>query len=161
MCNLLTTTITHAIISVMVSICTLKRKIKDIRYKYGESAVKYFIKYPTCEICDENRLIVLNIHHIEGKKIDKFKTLCFNCHMIEHYEERSKDTYNSCIEKCKTNEMNKKNKHEKILQLLNDYVPIRNIVKYEKTSVRTINQVMKKNDFISIPCKGYKKINGE
>lgn len=76
--------------------CTLKRKIKDIRYKYGTMAVEYFLLNNVCELCSENRLVVLNIHHVYGKNFENFKTLCFNCHMLEHNKEREFDTFLSC-----------------------------------------------------------------
>ena len=61
-----------------------KKKRSDIRFKYGEKAAKHFEKNYYCEICHENRFACLTIHHTEGKKVDKFQTLCFNCHMITH-----------------------------------------------------------------------------
>jgi hypothetical protein len=39
---------------------------------------------PKCEECGEGRLAALTVHHLEGKHIKAFKTLCFNCHMLEH-----------------------------------------------------------------------------
>jgi|DEB0MinimDraft_6_1074348.scaffolds.fasta_scaffold79845_3 transposase-like protein len=64
--------------------CPLKLKLKDLRYKYGESAKEYFREHYKCESCGEDRLAVLTLHHTKGKKVEEYQTLCFNCHMLIH-----------------------------------------------------------------------------
>lgn len=97
----------------MTSQCTLRRKLKDIRFKYGVNAYVYFIKYHVCQNCSEARLVVLNIHHISGRKVDEFKTLCFNCHMFEHNKNRKEETFLSCIQKRKEKELINEEKKQK------------------------------------------------
>lgn len=146
----------------MTIIFLSKRKIKDIRYKYGKSAVEHFLKFPFCQNCLDERLITLNIHHVLGKNHEVYKTLCFNCHMIEHNREYANETLASCqkkqSEKLNKNKQQGEEKDTGILALLNKGIPIRRIVKLSKTTTQRISKVMKINGFVSRPRSGYHKI---
>lgn len=63
----------------------LSNKLSWIKTRYGEAAKLYFIANPCCEVCDEDRLVCLAIHHTDGKRVEKFRTLCHNCHSVEHH----------------------------------------------------------------------------
>jgi hypothetical protein len=60
------------------------RKLHDLRYLYGAAAAWYFRQHPVCEHCGEKRIAVLTLHHLYGKAVNIFRTLCFNCHMAVH-----------------------------------------------------------------------------
>lgn len=62
----------------------LTNKLSWIKKLYDEAAKQYFLAHPACEECGEERMCCLGIHHPEGKKVEKFKTLCQNCHAVEH-----------------------------------------------------------------------------
>ena len=64
---------------------SLVAKLSKLRRSYGDEAKKYFVENFKCEKCSEERLAALAIHHTEGKHINKFITLCHNCHFVEHY----------------------------------------------------------------------------
>lgn len=135
----------------------LKRKLKDLKYKYGELAVEYFLSKPVCEVCGEERLVVLNIHHVHGKKVNEFKTLCFNCHMIEHNPSISNVTYSSCKDEELKLLKKTRDKEQEILESLNNGIPLRNIIVRNSTCIKTIHKVMDKYGFVSVPRKGYIK----
>ena len=59
-------------------------KVGHIRKRYGSKAANYFLEHQKCERCPENRFPCLDVHHLEGKKRDKFEVLCRNCHAVEH-----------------------------------------------------------------------------
>lgn len=138
-----------------------KRKIKDIRYQYGESAVKYFQKHPYCEECDEKRLILLCIHHLEGKKKNKFKTVCHNCHMLEHHPEASDETYEKYLAAESAKAKKSQNKDNEILRMMNKQISIREIIAKAHTCLSRIRRVAKKSGFVIYHRKGYEKINAQ
>jgi len=59
-------------------------KLIGLRFNYGQAAHDHFAEFPSCQDCGEKRIAVLTVHHIHGRKVDIFRTLCFNCHMLEH-----------------------------------------------------------------------------
>lgn len=127
------------------------KKCSDITYKYGKKARDYFELNSKCERCSEDRIVLLAIHHTHGKQVDKFETLCHNCHMLEHSnnKEYTYEDYKKSIKDA--------DKSQEILHLLEKNVPIRKIISELNTSKPTIDKVMKKYGFISIPRKGYTK----
>lgn len=54
---------------------------------YREKKLKY-TKEHKCEICEEDDICVLQVHHIDGNRknnsIENLKLLCANCHLREH-----------------------------------------------------------------------------
>jgi hypothetical protein len=62
----------------------MRRKIKDIRHLYGSNAADHFSQFPQCKQCGEVRIVCLTIHHVGGRSIDAFDTLCLNCHALVH-----------------------------------------------------------------------------
>jgi hypothetical protein len=65
----------------------LSNKLGWIKKRYGAEARSHFEQNPLCEVCFEKRLACLAIHHIEGKNVESFRTLCHNCHAVEHGSE--------------------------------------------------------------------------
>lgn len=99
-----------------------KRKIVDLRHKYGDEEANYFKDNPVCETCGEERLVCLTVHHIHGvKNSSKVKTLCFNCHMIVHAPKSGNFTYKDHIELENSKKLHRNSLDEKY------------ILSYEKT----------------------------
>src|SRR5208282_1937909 len=74
------------------------RKIADLRSRYGDEEAEYFTEHYKCEICPEQRLAALTIHHTDGHKVKAFQTLCFNCHMVLHSPKVGHETYQNHLE---------------------------------------------------------------
>ena len=68
-----------------------------MRYNYGEEEAEYFKNTPYCESCPEERLATLCIHHVYGKTVKKFKTLCHNCHALVHATKMGHVTYKQLL----------------------------------------------------------------
>jgi hypothetical protein len=134
-----------------------RRNLKDIRYKYGESAVDYFKLHPQCEVCGERRLVLLCIHHPEGKEIGEFKTLFHNFHMIEHNPYVADETYESYMERQEVLMKEKQEKDQVILSMMNEQIPIRNIITKAHTSLPRIRRIASENGFVVYHRKGYEK----
>ncbi len=137
----------------------LKKKINYLRYNYGQPEADYFLNNPVCEECLEDRLVLLAIHHVHGKNIDKFKTVCLNCHMLEHTPKSKHHTYKSCMQEQSAKLDKMETKKALVLRLLDQGVSLRNIIGIANTSMHIINQVMKANRFIAYERQGYKKIS--
>ena len=98
----------------------LLRKLKDIRYNYGDEAVEYFKNFHYCEKCGEKRLVCLCVHHVHGKQENVFETLCHNCHMALHAK-RGDVTYETELDwfRYKEEQSNiKKQRDDRINQLI-------------------------------------------
>jgi len=67
----------------------LSNKLAWLRNRYGVAAMEYFMANHSCEVCGELRLACLSIHHTDGKQVDRFKTLCHNCHAVSHSSEHT------------------------------------------------------------------------
>jgi hypothetical protein len=132
------------------------RKCSDISHNYGKKARNYFEKHPCCEDCGEERIAVLAIHHKIGKEYEVFKTLCNNCHALEHCS-HPEYTHKDHLKECEALNVENINKAALILGMLDRGVPIRNIIFEAKTSLNTIKAVMNSNGFVSTPRKGYVK----
>ena len=143
----------------MVTLNLLKRKMKDIRYNYGNAAAEHFWENPRCQDCGDKRLVVLTLHHTHGRKIDKFQTLCFNCHMVVHNKKNEFETYESCKLKIEDRETDRDEKNERILQCLNRGITIRGIIRKEHTSMDRVRKILKENGFETKPRIGYFKKN--
>lgn len=141
----------------MVSLNPLMRKMKDIRYNYGALAAEHFWRYPYCEDCGDKRLVILTLHHTHGKKVNKFETLCFNCHMIVHNKKNENATYENCLIIQEKREEERKEKNQRILQSLNKGMTIRSIIRKEHSSMDRVRKVLKENGFETIPRIGYFK----
>lgn len=129
----------------------MKRKIKDIRFHYGQAAVEYFEKNCSCEHCGEERLIVLNVHHTHGRKVESFKILCFNCHMLEHNKKEAHKTFDSCIKEHEKQRDLHSRKDQYILQLLNEGFAMHMVMKKSHCAIERVRRIMKQNGFISSP----------
>ena len=68
----------------------LSRKMTRIKAAHGSKALAHFINNNICELCGEDRVACLEIHHTHGKKREVFKTLCSNCHVLEHTTKKYK-----------------------------------------------------------------------
>lgn len=62
----------------------LSNKLGWIVKRYGLLARRHFLDHPVCFMCGELRLSCLAIHHTHGKQVNKFTTLCHNCHAAHH-----------------------------------------------------------------------------
>lgn len=81
----------------------LKIKLNTIRWSYGALAYAHFSANPVCSSCGEDRLVTLAIHHVEGKSVEKFDTLCHNCHAV-HHAKNGQATAKSVLEDRKIRE---------------------------------------------------------
>lgn len=70
-----------------------KRKLCDLKHRYGQHEANYFALNPYCEKCPERRIAALTVHHIKGRSNSEVQTLCFNCHMILHSPNSGEWTY--------------------------------------------------------------------
>lgn len=134
-----------------------KRKIKDIKHNYGTNAVAYFKKFPFCERCKENRIVLLQVHHKHGKKVELFEILCSNCHALEHNPEIAKMTYEDCVELHKKIAERKTKRDADILDLLNKKISIRKIRDIVHVDPKTVTTIALKNGFVVRPRSGYHK----
>ena len=141
----------------MVTSNLLKRKMKDIKYNYGEAAAEHFWKHPHCEDCGDKRLVVLTLHHTHGRKVDKFQTLCFNCHMVVHNKKNEYQTFEICKSIIDERETNREEKNQRILDCLNKGMTIRSIIRKENSSMDRVRSILKENGFETIPRVGYFK----
>lgn len=116
----------------MIKSC-FKRKLADIKHRYGNEAVKHFVSFPYCENCGEKRIVCLAIHHIKGKKINEFQTLCLNCHIFVHSPKCKNFTYENEVKL-------EKQKEQKKL-----YISIRNskIISMTKKEHKSTRQIAK------------------
>ena len=133
------------------------RKLNQIRYAYGKEAMKYFVEHPYCETCHEERIVVLNVHHTDGKKVNNFKILCHNCHMVLHNPHLADETAAKYIERVKHKEDVKDAKYAKILEMLNNGISIRTIINEANTSMCTIKRILEEHGFITVARQGYYK----
>ena len=135
-----------------------KRKLQEIKYNYGVKASEYLKRNTKCEDCGEPRMLVLNIHHTQGKKIEEFKTLCHNCHMIEHSTTNKEYTHETYLNEEKQKLASDVDRDKRILKRLDEGLAIHKIITQENTSISSIKTVMSKHNFVSIQRKGYTKI---
>jgi hypothetical protein len=135
-----------------------KRKVKDIRYNYGESAVQHFIANPICEHCGEERMVVLNIHHTAGKLVEDYKTLCHNCHMLEHNPRIAHETYATHLQDELEKAETLKKRDLFIVSLLEKQTPLRDIIGIAGCKYETIKRVMAEHGYRTRPQSGYYKI---
>lgn len=137
----------------------LKRKLHDIKHKYGQGAVLYFIKNPTCERCLEARLVTLSIHHVKGKSIDEFETLCFNCHMLLHSTRSGEATFKSCMSKEEgRREVRKeklKAKTELAISLIAEGEPLRSIRQKVGGTYLFVKRIAESQGYEVSPRRGY------
>jgi hypothetical protein len=68
-------------------------KINSIKYHYGQRAADHFEANPFCLTCREKRIACLSVHHVHGKAVDVFETLCANCHLLHHAKRTRNYTY--------------------------------------------------------------------
>lgn len=119
-------------------------KVCNIRYNYGDSASEYFKNNPVCERCGEERITILNVHHLLGKNIEIFKVLCFNCHMLEH-SSNPNYTYKDYLEENKIRDgicEIRKERNERIVILHKSGLSLRKIGVQEGISHLRVKQIL-------------------
>lgn len=128
------------------------KKCSYIKANYGIEAVEHFKKYPYCQRCPEKRLACLTIHHMHGKKVKKFKTLCFNDHVLGHAHKAGEATYESelaWVMKQKERKIEKRGRDKKIIRLTEIGKSLREIADELGISHVAVWRVTKKNGIVS------------
>jgi len=131
-----------------------RRKLGYLKYNYWQKAKDYFEKHYVCEKCWEQRLWCLTLHHTEWKKVDKFQTLCFNCHMIHHAGRSWEETFETDLmkdmERMKIEADKKfriKNRNNRIIKYYEAWITTRYIAKEVGISHVSVSYII--NDYKS------------
>lgn len=109
----------------------MSRKLTGLRHNYGNAAADYFLVNPRCEDCGEDRIVVLTIHHLHGKKVDEFRTLCFNCHMLTHSKHKNY-TYDDHVKHLEQKEAKKRiatGRQMRMVKMRDEGMSLRDIAK--------------------------------
>jgi hypothetical protein len=132
----------------VVVVNPFRRKVADMRHRYGAAAADYFIVHPECERCHEPRISTLTLHHKQGKKVEEFEVLCFNCHMLEH--SNSPDyTYDDHLrweEQKSQKSVVRKERNDKILELNRSGLSLRQIAKQADISHIMVRSIITSSD---------------
>lgn len=139
-------------------------KIAYIKHEYGPSAAEYFRSHPFCEDCEEKRLACLTIHHVNGKKEEVFRTLCFNCHMLTHATRSKSETYEDYLQLVEKQNKVKNDRFErdkKIIEFLKEGWSLREIESKTGVGYVTVFGISKKYNIRSKHINQFKKTGRE
>lgn len=129
----------------------IKRKCNYLTNRYGKNAAEYFLNFPKCEKCGEERLACLAVHHKHGKKVDEFQTLCFNCHMVVHAKKSGNLTFKDVQQKEDHKKKLKNLRNKQIVDLALLGKTTREIGKAVGVSNAWVSIVCKKSGIVKIP----------
>ena len=122
-------------------------KIAYIKNNYGQAAYDYFVSHTACESCGEERLACLTIHHLYGKNIEKFKTLCANCHAVVHATRLKSMTHKDHLKivEIKQEEKHRRDeRNQKIIKMIDKGLSLREVAKKTGVSHVTVYEVSRK-----------------
>lgn len=122
------------------------KKLQDIKYNYGELASNHLKAHPVCKVCYERRIACLAVHHVHGKSVDVFETLCCNCHAIRHanYSVYTFDDFNKESLKKGVAEICRAERNRLIFRALDSGMSINDVARLCGVCGRTVYKLLMK-----------------